>query len=151
MEAKQMDQNEKSKHEMRMKETKEAFEKLSKATCCWPKCGKKQMMNVSLPLMDPQPDGSLKPAGADKGLKSGVGMPVPFCDFHFHFAPFCAMVKHTDGSGKAGLLAPVDVVEVSKTTIAALVFSGDMDKLFKAKKEAEEVQSVEQKRKLGGR
>ena len=127
------------------KKTDEAIEKLKNAKCAWPGCGKKQMMSVTLPLME-QKDGKIVPAGLDKEGKGSIGIPVPMCEFHFHLAPFCTVVKQGENLDKIGFMAPVKEVELTKTTIAAMVFTGELQKFINAKTKEDERQKEFEKK-----
>ena len=122
------------------KKTDEAIEKLKNAKCVWPGCGKKQMMSVLLQLMEKQEDGSIKPAGLGKPGEGEIGIPVPMCEFHFHLAPFCAVLKQGDDLKKIGFLAPVKEVELTKSIIAAMAFTGELQEFLNAKEKADKEQ-----------
>lgn len=137
-----MDRNEKARQELKEKHH-HAMDELKKQHCAWPGCNKQQFMMASMPVVAHTPQG-LVPAGLDgkplekKEGKEGddhIGLPIPFCNYHFTIAALglCAAIVAPGEPGKFSLYAPVDMVKVSEAVLSGMVFSGQLTELMKAK------------------
>ncbi len=133
-----MDRNQKAKEEFKKKKTDEAIEQMKNAPCTWPECKRKQFMTMSLPLMEQTQQG-LVPAGMGdaKPGEMSVGIPTPFCDYHFSIAGLCAAIKDPQDSEKFMFYAPVDMVQCAEAVVSGMIFAGTLQEMLRGKEKAE--------------
>lgn len=123
--------------------TEEKIKKMRNATCEFlvageegvERCGKKQIMTVSLPLLYINEEGETK-------AHEGVSLGVPLCEYHM----FIAMSGHfgiIEKNGKHSLYGDFKEVELIETVIMAQLMSGRFQEETKAiekgKEEAEKM------------
>jgi len=109
---------------MKTKKAKK-IEALLKAECQYPihndegtvkQCGKKQLMNVALPLLSLTESGKVE---AHQNEGGGVTIPIPFCSYHA-FIMMCGQFGVMTKNNKPQYLhGPFDTVNLIETVVEA--------------------------------
>ena len=124
----------------------DVIEKMRQAGCQYPIvdeqsgemkcCGKKQMMTVSLPILNTTESGQIiSSVGEDGGMEVGV----PLCDYHCFLAMSTGLfgVKSDAEMKKQHLVAPFDAIHLAESVIDSMVMSGRLQEIMRKKDDAE--------------
>ena len=107
----------------------------------WALCGEKQMMTVSLPIINQTENGELE---ASEGLHLGAAL----CNYHCMLAMSTGMfgVKSDIDLKTSRVVAPVDIIHIVESVISTMILTGKFQEQLKEKekmdKELAEVPSL---------
>ena len=128
------------------KRKEKALENLRKSTCHYPimdeetgemkPCGKRQMMSISLPMLNTTESGQIVSSVGEEG---GIQMPVPLCDYHSYLSMATGMfgVKSDDKMDKYSLIAPFDAIHIAESVVNVMIMTGKVQELLKMKDDAD--------------
>ena len=96
----------------------EKIKAMKEAPCSYPHCEKKQLMSVSLPVIKVLEGGKIEPV-------EGMGLVVPWCDYHFTMASSgLIVIEQTDKGDK--LHGPFELIHIVETVLQAGAFAKKM-------------------------
>lgn len=128
------------------KRKEKALEDLKKHRCHYPMqdeetgemkpCGEKQMMSVSLPVLNTTESGKVVSSIGEEG---GIAISVPLCNYHTLLAMGTGMfgVKSDDKLNRYSLIAPFDVIHIAEAVVTAMAMDGKIQEIFNTKEKAE--------------
>jgi len=138
------------------KRKEKIMDKIKKQTCCYlihdeetgevKKCGKKQMMTVSLPILRRTEDGKI--VNVDSNEEEGSALGVAFCDEHVWYAMSGLFGIVMEGD-KSFIHGPFAEIELMEKVVSAMVMNGKIQEMIKSKEEGEkQVQNIKSKEEL---
>lgn len=135
------------------KRKEDAIKKLRESCCIYPmqneesgemkSCGKKQMMSISLPILNATESGKVVSSIGEEG---GVSIPIPLCNYHAMLAMATGMfgLKTDDKMNVQQLIAPLDIIHIAESVVNAMAMTGKIQEIFKTKEDTEkEIKSLE--------
>ena len=128
------------------KRKEKALEELRKKTCHYPimdeetgemkPCGEKQMMSVSLPIINYTESG--EPV-SDQDRDTQIQIPCPLCNYHAMLAMATGMfsIKSDAKMNKCQLMAPFDMIHIAESVVNAMAMTGKIQEILKTKEKVE--------------